>query len=60
MLYKYRRSWKGNPFEILNELTDENLIFGSKKYKSVYITKEGVREAKKLIKKYIDDTEKNN
>lgn len=58
--YKYRRSWKGYPFEILNKLTDENLISGSKKDKSVHITKEGVREAKKLIKKYIDDTENNN
>ena len=24
-----RRSWKGYPFDVLNELTDENLIQGS-------------------------------
>jgi hypothetical protein len=30
-----RRSWKGYPFEVLNELTNQDLIRGSVKSKSV-------------------------
>lgn len=46
------RSWKGYPFDILDELTDENLIFGSKRAKSVHLTESGIKEAKELKKKY--------
>ena len=47
-----RRSWKGYPFEALNELTDEDLIRGSTRSKSVYLTEAGIKEAKDLVKKY--------
>lgn len=47
-----QRSWKGYPFESLNELSENNLIVDSKRSKSVYLTDEGIEEAKKLIKKY--------
>lgn len=49
----YRRSWKGYPFEILDELREEGLIFGSNKSKSIYFKEKGIEEAKKLMKKYI-------
>ena len=44
-----RRSWKGYPFDILNELTDQDLIRGSYKAKSVYLTKAGIEEARRLL-----------
>ncbi|KMY45870.1 transposase [Bacillus sp. FJAT-27916] len=47
-----QRSWKGYPFESLNELSKNNLILDSKRSKSVYLTDDGIEEAKKLIKKY--------
>jgi hypothetical protein len=47
-----RRSWKGYPFEVINELTDEDFIRGSIKSKSVYLTGTGIKEAKALVEKY--------
>ncbi len=47
-----RRSWKGYPFDVLNELTDEDFIRGSIRSKSVYLTEAGIIEAKVLMKKY--------
>ena len=47
-----QRSWKGYPFESLNELSKNNLILDSKRSKSVYLTDDGIEEAMKLIKKY--------
>ena len=41
-----RRSWKGYPFETLNELTNEDLIRGSFRSKSVYLTETGLRKRK--------------
>ncbi|WP_144460883.1 DUF6429 family protein [Siminovitchia fortis] len=56
-----RRSWKGYPFEVLNELADEDYIRGSIKSKSVYLTESGIKEAKELMKKYLkDDMARNN
>lgn len=46
------RSWKGYPFESLNELTDNHYIVGSKRAKSVHLTEDGVKQAKELMKKY--------
>ncbi|MBO1912818.1 DUF6429 family protein [Sporosarcina sp. 6E9] len=46
------RSWKGYPFYVLNELSDEDLIRDSKRSKSVYLTGDGVKEAKALMEKY--------
>lgn len=52
-----RRSWKGYSFEILNELTDEDLIRGSIKSKSVYLTEDGIKEAQELKRKYLGNVE---
>lgn len=48
-----RRSWKGYPFDALNELTDEDFIRGSIKSKSVYLTEAGMKESEELMKKYL-------
>ena len=47
-----RRSWKGYPFDVLDELTDEDLIRGSNRSKSVYLTESGIKEAEALLRKY--------
>jgi hypothetical protein len=47
-----RRSWKGYDFDILNELSDENLIEDSRRSKSVWFTEEGEKAAQELLKKY--------
>ena len=52
------RSWKGYPFDVLNELTDEDLIRGSKRAKSVYFSEAGVKEAEALMEKYFTENEK--
>jgi hypothetical protein len=54
-----RRSWKGYPFDVLNELTDEDLIEGSVRSKSIYITENGIKEAEALVKKYLGEIENN-
>lgn len=51
------RSWKGYPFEALNELTDVDLIRGSRRSKSVYLTKAGINEAEALMVKYLAKNE---
>ncbi len=43
---EFHRAWKGYDFDILNLLEDENLISGSHKAKSTYLTKEGVEKEK--------------
>lgn len=62
---KYRRSWKGYDFDILNELSDEGLIGSSYRSKSVSIGDEGVEKAKELLKKFglnefLNDAQKEN
>ena len=52
---KVHRSWKGYPFDILNELTDGGLIDGSTRSKSVYLTEEGIEKAKILMNKYLNN-----
>ncbi|WP_299088945.1 DUF6429 family protein [uncultured Metabacillus sp.] len=52
-----RRSWKGYPFEVLNELTEKDLIRGSIRSKSVYLTKDGIKEAEALLRKYLGNVE---
>jgi Mn-dependent DtxR family transcriptional regulator len=56
-LTKVQRSWKGYPFEVLDELNKEGYIDGSKRAKSVYLTEEGLSKAKELMKKYIGKEE---
>jgi hypothetical protein len=47
-----QRSWKGYPFESLNELSENKYIMGGKRSKSVYLTDDGINQAKELLKKY--------
>jgi len=54
---KVQRSWKGYPFEVLDELNEEGYIDGSKHAKSVYLTEEGLSKVKELMKKYIGNEE---
>ena len=56
-LTKVQRSWKGYPFEVLDELNEEGYINGSKRAKSVYLTEEGISKANDLMKKYIGKEE---
>jgi hypothetical protein len=50
--FKYRRSWKGYDFDVLNELAEEGIITDSRRSKSVGITEAGEQKAKELMKKY--------
>ncbi|MCK4258841.1 MAG: transposase [Halanaerobiales bacterium] len=52
-LGELQRSWKGYPYEILDELSEEGYIKGSNRSKSVYITEEGVAKAQELVRKYL-------
>lgn len=46
-------AWKGYDFNILNKLDEEEYIIqGTRRSKSLYITKKGERRAKKLLEKY--------
>lgn len=49
---KYRRSWKGYDFGILNELNNEDLIREGHRSKSVMVTDKGMKKAKELLKQY--------
>jgi hypothetical protein len=48
----FKCSWKGYDFDVLNELTDEELIFGSKRAKSVSFSEEGEQKALELLRAY--------
>ncbi|MGN1381109.1 MAG: DUF6429 family protein [Bacilli bacterium] len=51
---RFKQSWKGYSFDVINELTDKGYLFPSKyKNKSVTLTKEGEKLAKELIEKYL-------
>jgi len=52
---KIHRSWKGYPFEILDELKEEGFISGNKSAKSVFLTKEGIMKAEELMGKYVKE-----
>ncbi|MFX0561171.1 DUF6429 family protein [Tepidibacillus infernus] len=41
------------PFDTINELTDEGLIYGSHRSKSVSFTDEGIKAAEELVRKYL-------
>jgi len=50
------RSWKGYPFEALNNLVDKGYLVRVKhpgKSKSVVLTNKGITKAKELGKKYL-------
>ena len=50
-----RRSWKGHSFDALNQLADKDYLRGSLKSKSVYLTEEGIEQAKQLMEKYVGE-----
>ena len=53
------RSWKGFDFGTLDKLEEAGLISSSRTAKSVYLTDEGLAEARRLLDKYgIADWEK--
>jgi len=54
MNHKVKRTWKGYPFEILDDLTEKDYIRGSKRAKSVYLTEKGIEKAEELKNKYLD------
>ena len=49
---KYRRSWKGYDFDVLNELAEEELINDGRRSKSVSFNDIGIEKALELLKKY--------
>lgn len=49
---KVKVCWKGYSFDVINNLTENELLYFSKG-KSVTLTKKGEEIAKKLIEKYI-------
>lgn len=51
-------AWKGYDFDVLDELSEKDFVRGSKKYKSVILSKAGMEEARRIIAKYgIEDWE---
>lgn len=54
-----RRSWKGYDFDALNQLSEQDLLRGGTRSKSVYLTEAGIEEAEKLVKKYIGQIDSN-
>ncbi len=49
---KYRRAWEGYDFDVLNELSDENMISDGKRSKSVVLREGGIEKALELLKEY--------
>ena len=46
------RGWKSYDFGMLDKFTEEGLIYGSHRSKSVYLEKSGVLQAKALLTEY--------
>ena len=46
------RAWKGFDFDTLDKLAEAGLISASRTAKSVYLTDEGLAEARRLLDKY--------
>jgi DNA-binding PadR family transcriptional regulator len=46
------RAWKGFDFDTLDKLAEDGLISSSRTAKSVYLTDEGLAEARRLLDKY--------
>jgi hypothetical protein len=53
---KITGSWKNHRFEILDKLTEQGFIYGSKTAKSINFTDEGIKRAKELAEKYLKDS----
>ena len=53
------RAWKGYDFGVLNELEEEELVFGKHRNKSICISKEGIEKAREIMEKMgIEDWER--
>ena len=50
--FTQRRSWKGYNFDTLDLLTDEGLISGGRRYKSVVLSDAGIQLAEELFAQY--------
>lgn len=48
----YRRSWKGYPFEALNDFSEKGYISEARSTQPVIFSPEGELAARKLIEKY--------
>ena len=46
------RAWKGYDFDILDELYDDKYTYGNKRNKSVFLTEEGIAQARELLAAY--------
>ena len=46
------QAWKNYDFDVLNELNDKDLIRGSRRGKTVTLSKTGMAEARRIIAKY--------
>ena len=46
------QAWKNYDFDVLNELNDKDFIRGSRRAKSVTLSKAGMAEARRIIEKY--------
>lgn len=47
------KTWKKYDYNIINDLSAENLVINmSRRTQSLYLTDEGIKKAKSLIKKY--------
>lgn len=47
-----KRSWKGYPFSSFDDLQAKDMIRGSNRSKSVYLTKEGIEKAESLLENF--------
>lgn len=47
---KMVNSWKGYPFEILNELEEEALIYQTRRSKKVRLSQSGIAKAEKILR----------
>lgn len=45
------RTWKTYPFELINELEDDELLNNSKRAKSVTLTTDGAKKAKDVLER---------
>jgi hypothetical protein len=50
---KIYRAWNGYLFEVLNELSDRELIQQFRNGKSVILTEKGIQKAKELERQYL-------
>ncbi len=51
---KIKTCWKGYSFDVVNKLTNDNILYFSQyRNKSISLTQEGEELAKKLVDKYI-------